>query len=117
KLKSSVQSVARGLQHGRKGSEGTGVMIRALFRAAGAVLLAFLIVFGTSPSGSAETMASALVQAYQNNPQLNAQRASARVTDEAVPQALSGHPPRISLTGTAGEQYTATVTKSVEEKQ
>src|SRR5437899_6965959 len=91
-------------------------MIRALFRAAGAVLLAFLIVFGTSPSGSAETMASALVQAYQNNPQLNAQRASARVTDEAVPQALSGYRPRISITGTAGEQYTDTVTKSFDEK-
>src|SRR5438067_10490726 len=91
-------------------------MIRALFRAAGAVLLAFLTISGTSRSGLAETMASALVQAYQNNPQLNAQRASARVTDEAVPQALSGYRPRISITGTAGEQYTDTVTKSFDEK-
>jgi outer membrane protein len=33
----------------------------------------------------AETMESALVQAYQNNPQLNAQRANARVIDENVP--------------------------------
>jgi hypothetical protein len=31
---------------------------------------------------SAETMQSALVKAYQNNPQLNAQRANARSIDE-----------------------------------
>jgi outer membrane protein len=31
-----------------------------------------------------------LVQAYQNNPMLNSQRAAVRATDEAVPQALSG---------------------------
>ena len=47
----------------------------------------------------------ALTQAYQNNPQLNAQRASVRATDETVPQALSGYRPRVSLTATAGEQY------------
>src|SRR5262249_2160973 len=35
---------------------------------------------------SAETIESALVKAYQNNPQLNAQRASVRATDEGVPQ-------------------------------
>jgi len=52
------------------------------------------------------------VQAYQNNPQLNAQRASARVTDEAVPQALSGYRPRVSLTGTLGEEYSDVTTKS-----
>jgi outer membrane protein len=57
-------------------------------------------------------MESALVQAYQNNPQLNAQRASARVTDEAVPQALSGYRPRLSVTGTLGEQYTDVTTKT-----
>jgi outer membrane protein len=56
-------------------------------------------------------MQSALVQAYQNNPQLNAQRASARVTDENVPQALSGYRPRVSLTGTVGEQYQDVTTK------
>ncbi len=57
-------------------------------------------------------MESALVKAYQNNPQLNAQRASARVTDEAVPQALSGYRPRVSLTGTLGEQYQDITTRS-----
>jgi len=60
----------------------------------------------------AETMESALVQAYQNNPQLNAQRASTRATDEAVPQALSGYRPRVSITTTLGEQYTDITTKA-----
>lgn len=54
---------------------------------------------------SAETIESALVQAYQNNPQVNAQRALVRATDENVPQALSGYRPRISATATYGAQY------------
>jgi outer membrane protein len=53
----------------------------------------------------ADTLEAALVQAYQNNPQINAQRALVRATDEAVPQALSGYRPRISATATIGEQY------------
>jgi outer membrane protein len=61
----------------------------------------------------AETIESALVKAYQNNPQLNAQRASVRSTDEQVPQALSGYRPRVSVTGTVGEQFTDATGKSV----
>src|SRR6187399_1968768 len=60
----------------------------------------------------ADTLEGALVQAYQNNPTLNSQRASVRATDETVPQALSGYRPRISLTATAGEQYIDTTTKT-----
>jgi outer membrane protein len=56
----------------------------------------------------ADTIEAALVRAYQNNPQLNAQRASVRVTDENVPQALSGYRPKVSLTASAGVQYTDT---------
>ena len=44
----------------------------------------------------ADTIEAALVRAYQTNPQLNAQRASVRATDENVPQALSGYRPRVS---------------------
>ncbi len=40
--------------------------------------------------GAAETIADALVKAYQSNPQLNAERARQRATDENVPQALAG---------------------------
>ena len=43
---------------------------------------------------SADTLEMALVQAYQNNPQVNAQRALVRATDENVPQALAGYRPK-----------------------
>ena len=46
----------------------------------------------------ADTLESALGLAYRNNPQLSAQRALVRATDEGVPQALAGYRPRISAT-------------------
>jgi outer membrane protein len=57
-------------------------------------------------SGRAETMESALARAYQNNPQLNAQRAIVRQTDEGVAQALSGYRPQVNANATIGRQYT-----------
>jgi outer membrane protein len=57
----------------------------------------------------ADTIEAALVRAYQNNPQLNAQRAQVRSTDENVPQALSGYRPKVALTASAGVQYTDTL--------
>jgi outer membrane protein len=54
----------------------------------------------------ADTMESALVRAYQSNPQLNAQRALVRATDENVPQALSGYRPKVAATLSGGYQYT-----------
>jgi outer membrane protein len=51
---------------------------------------------------AADTLEWALVQAYQNNPSLNAQRAALRATDENVPQALSGYRPKLSVTALAG---------------
>src|SRR3982074_751723 len=54
----------------------------------------------------ADTIEAALVRAYQNNPQLNAQRAQVRSTDENVPQALSGYRPKVAVTASAGVQYT-----------
>ena len=55
--------------------------------------------------GRADTLPWALVQAYQNNPLLGAQRAAVRATDEAVPTALSGYRPRVSATASATHQY------------
>jgi outer membrane protein len=72
-----------------------------------AVLLMALV--GLTPA-LADTIEAALVRAYQNNPQLNAQRASVRSTDENVPQALSGYRPRVAITASAGYQYTDTLT-------
>jgi outer membrane protein len=76
--------------------------------AASAAGLTFLM-----PAASADTLEWALVQTYQNNPQLNAQRATLRSQDEAVPQALSGYRPHVALTATAGEQFQSTLSKSI----
>src|SRR5690349_16204880 len=56
-----------------------------------------LVAFLSPRACLADTLEWALAQAYQNNPQLNAQRAAARAQDEGVPQALSGYRPRASL--------------------
>jgi len=72
--------------------------------AAAGLLIAYI---GLTPA-FADTIEAALVRAYQNNPQLNAQRAQVRATDENVPQALSGYRPRVTLTASAGTQYTDT---------
>jgi outer membrane protein len=79
--------------------------VRVVTGAAAAVLL--LANMGPTPV-LADTIDAALVRAYQNNPQLNAQRAQVRFTDENVPQALSGYRPRVALTASAGTQYTDT---------
>ncbi|MGO9806400.1 MAG: TolC family protein, partial [Rhodomicrobium sp.] len=55
---------------------------------------------------AADTLEWALVQAYQNNQSLNAQRAALRATDENVPQALSGYRPKLSVTAQGGYNYT-----------
>jgi outer membrane protein len=65
-----------------------------------------LWAFSGAAPALADTIKAALVRAYQNNPQLNAQRAQVRVTDENVPQALSGYRPKLNVTATAGYQYT-----------
>jgi outer membrane protein len=62
----------------------------------------------------ADTLDWALVQAYQNNPQLNAQRAALRSQDEAVPQALSGYRPTVALTASVGVQNQSTLSKTVD---
>jgi outer membrane protein len=64
-----------------------------------------VLIFGAAGAG-AETLEDALVAAYNNNPQLLAERANLRATDENVPQALSGWRPTIQFTGSAGfEQF------------
>jgi outer membrane protein len=74
-------------------------------RKAIARVAALVLALGFVDGCRADTIEAALVRAYQSNPQLNAQRASARATDENVPQALSGYRPRISATGSVGAQY------------
>jgi outer membrane protein len=65
-----------------------------------------------SPARS-DTLEWALVQAYQNNPSLNAQRATLRAIDENVPQALSGYRPKVSITANGGYNYASTLSHTV----
>src|SRR6267154_5726328 len=64
------------------------------------------------PRASADTLEGALALAYQNNPQINSQRAATRATDEGVGVALSGYRPQISGTVQIGEQYLDTLSKA-----
>jgi len=52
----------------------------------------------------ADALPEALAKAYQTNPQLNAERARQRATDENVPQALAGYRPQIVASLSAGLQ-------------
>ena len=56
------------------------------------------------PRARAEGLPEALAKAYQTNPQLNAERARQRATDENVPQALAGYRPQIVASLSAGLQ-------------
>ena len=80
-----------------------------LAAAAGAVAL-------SDATASADTLEWALVQAYQNNPSLNAQRAALRAADENVPQALSGYRPKLSVTASGGYNYSSVLSHSVNQQ-
>src|SRR5437879_3750551 len=58
-------------------------------------------VLAATPA-SAQTLTEAFAYTYNNNPQILAQRALLRSTDEQVPQALANWRPTVTLTGTAG---------------
>jgi outer membrane protein len=77
--------------------------VKVITAASAAVLL---MAYAGSTPALADTIEAALVRAYQGNPQLNAQRAQVRATDENVPQALSGYRPKVAVTASAGYQYT-----------
>ncbi|HEY0329770.1 MAG TPA: TolC family outer membrane protein [Rhodopseudomonas sp.] len=77
--------------------------------AAGTAIAGLILAHLGATPVLADTIEAALVRAYQSNPQLNAQRASVRSTDENVPQALSGYRPRVSVTASGGYQYSDVV--------
>src|ERR1700760_4037542 len=83
--------------------------MRAVKGFAGAAAAVLLMTLGGPAPVLADTIEAAVVRAYQKNPQLNAQRASVRATDENVPQALSGYRPKVALTASGGYQYTDTL--------
>jgi outer membrane protein len=94
---------------------------------AGSAILVAALAASTIPSPAAElvvdsarvgrgsgvgTLPAALIQAYINNPQLNAQRAATRAVDENVPTALSGYRPRVTGSASLTEVYIDTLTKA-----
>ena len=83
--------------------------MRGLKLVTGAAAAVLLMTYMGPVPALADTIEAALVRAYQNNPQLNAQRAQVRSTDENVPQALSGYRPKVAVTASAGYQYTDTL--------
>jgi outer membrane protein len=58
----------------------------------------------TATVARGEALPEALAKAYQSNPQLNAERARQRATDENVPQALAGYRPQIVASLSSGLQ-------------
>src|SRR5882724_1589510 len=83
---------------GRAGS--VGHVGRRVLRSGIGVAVAICLGFAAVPAQT-EALLEALAKAYQSNPQLNAERARQRATDENVPQALAGYRPQIvaSLSG------------------
>jgi outer membrane protein len=74
-----------------------GVVICAVFAVPAALSFA-------ATAAWAESLPEALAKAYQTNPQLNAERARQRGTDENVPLALAGYRPQIVASLSAGLQ-------------
>ncbi len=79
-------------------------MIRRLIWACLAALIAAVGSVGTA---SAQSLTEALAEAYRTNPQLLAQRALLRATDEMVPQALANWRPTVAFTGQTGYSVSA----------
>src|SRR5690348_7701295 len=65
----------------------------------------FAVLFAASSSAEPMTLETALAAAYLSNPQLEAQRASLRATDEEVAKALSGWRPSIGGAASYGWQH------------
>jgi outer membrane protein len=62
----------------------------------------FALAFAAATAAQGETIGGALVKAYLNNPDINAQRAAVRSYDEYVPQANAGYLPKVTASANAG---------------
>jgi outer membrane protein len=74
-------------------------------RSQGSYATIVCFVFSFSAQAEPETLEQSWVQAYRNNPSLEAQRASLRATDEQVSQALSNWRPSVDANGSVGRTY------------
>src|SRR5712691_12609660 len=82
----------------RRGCHRCGRLLRAATGRVVGVVAGLLLAV----PASAQTLTEAFAYAYNNNPQLLAQRALLRATDETVPQALANWRPTVNFTGQAG---------------
>ncbi len=80
----------------------SGVRISGATPRTGGLIGIALALSLISSGAIADTLTEALTRAYQTNPQLNADRARQRATDENVPQALAGYRPQLVATLSAG---------------
>ncbi|MDD9993239.1 MAG: TolC family outer membrane protein [Rhodospirillales bacterium] len=87
-------------RHSSIGTVALGVLVGA------GALFAGLSAY--SHDAGAQTLEEALVQAYQNNPTLQAERARLRAVDEEVPAALAGWQPTVEIAGDLGASYSKT---------
>ena len=63
------------------------------------------LLIGAVPLATAQTFEEALAAAYNGNPQLMAERANLRATDEQIAQARSNWRPTVTFSGTLGKAY------------
>jgi outer membrane protein len=87
-------------KHSGRPADGIAAVFPTVFHSLLIALLA-IAIFAPQPA-RAESLLDALVRAYQGNPQLNAERAKLRGTDEGVPQALAGYRPQVTVGLSAG---------------
>src|SRR5271169_3818234 len=96
---SGAQQIPQMHRADRRGERGSRPLGRR--NLGGFAALTGLVLVAAAPA-QAQTMTQALAEAYNTNPQLLAQRALLRATDEQVPQALSGWRPTVNFTGQLG---------------
>lgn len=71
------------------------------------VVVALVAMMALAPGARAETLLETLAQAYRYNPQLDAERARLRATDEDVARANSGYRPDVSASGFLSHEHTS----------
>ena len=82
---------------------GRKVPVRAFARLNLVLLASSLSILAIGAgSAEAETIGSAMARAYGGNPDLNAQRAAVRASDEEIPRAYSVGRPKVNATADAG---------------
>ena len=76
-------------------------------RTLGIIALAGFLAISAPALPQAQTLTQALTDAYNTNPQILAQRALLRATDEQVPQALANWRPTVNFVGQVGGERAA----------